>query len=80
MYLLASDGKRSLSLEAFSVKERHKPVLYIAKLLYFVLKYDSKKTEVLYNPTKDNCALTSEIFLSIQQFPRLSSEGLLGFH
>lgn len=66
MYLPASDGKRSLSLEAFFVKEKLKPVLYVAKLLYFMLNYNSKKTEVLHNLAKDNCALTSEIFLSIQ--------------
>lgn len=80
MHLLASNGKRSLSVEAFSVKERLRPVLYIEELLYFMLNYNSKQSGRLYNAAKGKCALTVEIFLSNQLFPRLFSEGLLGFH
>lgn len=67
-------------LEALPIKRRLRLVLYAAELLYVVLHDNSKENQRLHRAAKGNRALTSEVFLSIQQFPRLSSEGLCGFH
>ena len=75
MRFLAPNGKKALSREG--VKGKPRPVLYITELLCFMLKKNSEET-------LEDCIIQPRATVheppNIQQFPRLSSEGLLGFH